>query len=65
MPGFKFDINDGDFIFDMGGNTGMDSEGHIMFGIGNNAMMDSETGDIHFTSGGFVDDLFDEDLNDD
>ena len=35
MPGPKFDINDGDFIFG-DDNLGFDSEGHIMLGIGDN-----------------------------
>lgn len=65
MPGFKFDINDGDFVFDMGGNMGMDSKGNPMMNIGGNAMIDMQTGDIHFTTGGFDDDPFNGDNNND
>ena len=50
--GPKFDISDGDFIFG-DGNLGFDSEGHMMMGMGDNMSMDMETGDIHFTTGGF------------
>jgi len=50
MPGPKFDINDGGFIFG-DDNLGFDSEGHMMMGMGDNMMMDMENGDIHFTSG--------------
>ena len=51
MPGPKFDINDGDFIFGDDG-LGIDSEGHIMLGIGGNMSMDIATGEIHTTTGG-------------
>ena len=51
MPGPKFDINDGDFIFG-DDNLGFDSDGHMMMGMGSNMMMDMETGDIHFTTSG-------------
>ena len=59
--GPKFDINDGDFIFG-DGNLGFDSEGHMMTGMGDNMSMDMETGDIHFTTGGF--NSWDDDDND-
>ena len=50
--GPKFDIDDGDFIFG-DNNIGFDSEGHPMMDMSGNMSMDMETGDIHFTSGGF------------
>ena len=52
MPGPKFDINDGDFIFG-DDNLGFDSEGHIMLGIGDNMSMDIATCEIHTTTGSF------------
>ena len=52
MDNLSLTVNDGDFIFG-DGNLGFDSEGHMMMGMGDNMSMDMETGDIHFTTGGF------------
>jgi len=48
-PGF--DLEDGDIIIDIGGNMGMDSEGHMMVKMGGNMAMDTETGEVHVVSG--------------
>ena len=63
MTGPKFDINDGDFIFG-DDNLGFDTEGHMMMGMGDNMMMDMETGDIHFTSGGSNNNIWDDEEDD-
>ena len=58
-----FDINDGDFIFG-DDDFGFDSDGHMMVGMGDNMMMDMETGDIHFTSGGSDNNIWDDEEDD-
>lgn len=47
-----FDMDDGDFAYDMGGNMLRDSDGDLMMRMSDNMAMDLGTGDIHFLSGG-------------
>ena len=51
MPKPIWDFEDGDFIMDIGGNTGLDSDGNMMIKMGSNMAMDMETGDLHIVSG--------------
>ena len=51
MPKPIWDFEDGDFIMDIGGDTGLDSDGNMMIKMGSNMAMDIETGDLHIVSG--------------
>ena len=51
MPKPIWDFEDGDFIMDIGGDTGLDSDGNMMIKMGSNMAMDMETGDLHIVSG--------------
>ena len=51
MPGPIWDFEDGDFIMDMGGDMGLDSDGNMMIKMGDYMTMDMETGDLHIISG--------------
>ena len=51
MPKPIWDFEDGDFIMDMGGDMGLDSDGNMMIKIGSDIAMDIETGDLHIVSG--------------
>ena len=46
-----FDIDDGDYIFGISDNMGMDSDGHMMMRMGDNMAMDMDSGELHFVSG--------------
>ncbi len=59
----RFDLNDGDFLFDVGDGMMMDTQGHMMHDMGSGMAMDMQTGEMHLTSGGdnsLVDDDEDE-----
>lgn len=45
-----FDLEDGDFIFSISGNSGFDSDGNIMMRMSDNMAMDMDSGELHFTS---------------
>ena len=45
-----FDYDDGDFIFNLSGNTAFDSDGDMMMRMSDNTALDLDTGEIHFTS---------------
>lgn len=47
-----FDMEDGDFVYDMGGNMLRDSDGDLMMRMSDNMAMDMDSGEIHFLSGG-------------
>ncbi len=47
----KFDLNDGDYLFDMGGGMMMDTQGHMMQDMGSGMAIDMESGELHLTSG--------------
>ena len=50
MPGPKFDITDGDFIF--GNNDlGFDTDGDLMLKVGKNVYMDMNDGELHIVAG--------------
>ncbi len=51
MPKPIWDFEDGDFIMDIGGDTGLDSDGNMMIKMGSNMAMDMKTGDLHIVSG--------------
>ena len=51
MPGPKWDLNDCDFINDIGGNMGIDSDGHLIMDVGDNFGLDLETGELHSVFG--------------
>ena len=46
-----FDIDDGDMIFGISDNMGMDSDGNMMMRVGDNMAMDMDSGELHFVSG--------------
>ena len=46
-----FDIDDGDMIFGISGNMGMDSDGDMMMRVGDNMAMDMDSGELHMVSG--------------
>ena len=46
-----FDIDDGDMIFGISDNMGMDSDGHMMMRMGDNMAMDMDSGEMHMVSG--------------
>ena len=46
-----FDIDDGDMIFGISDNMGMDSDGNMMMRMGDNMAMDMDSGEMHMVSG--------------
>ena len=46
-----FDIDDGDMIFGISGNMGMDSDGNMMMRMGDNMAMDMDSGELHMVTG--------------
>ena len=46
-----FDIDDGDMIFGISSNMGMDSDGNMMMRVGDNMAMDMDSGELHMVSG--------------
>ena len=55
-----FDIDDGDFLFEVSDSIAYDSHGNMMMRIGDNMAMDMEDGELHFVSG-WSSSLFDDD----
>ena len=51
-----FDIDDGDMIFGISDNMGMDSDGNMMMRMGDNMAMDMDSGEMHMVSGWDSDD---------
>ena len=51
-----FDYDDGDFIFQMNDNFGIDSDGDLNMRMGDNMSMNMDTGELHITSNWGVDD---------
>ena len=46
-----FDVDDGDFGFQMSDTMGMDSDGNMMMCVGDNMAMDMDSGELHMVSG--------------
>ena len=46
-----FDVDDGDFGFQMSDTMGMDSDGNMMMRVGDNMAMDMDSGELHMVSG--------------
>ena len=46
-----FDVDDGDMIFGISNDMGMDSAGNMMMRVGDNMAMDMDSGELHFVSG--------------
>ena len=46
-----FDVDDGDMIFGISDDMGMDSDGNMMMRVGDNMAMDMDSGELHFVSG--------------
>ena len=46
-----FDIDDGDMIFGISDNMGMDSDGNMMMRVGDNMAMDMDSGELHMVTG--------------
>ena len=46
-----FDVDDGDFGFQMSDTMGMDSDGNMMMRVGDNMAMDMSSGEMHMVSG--------------
>ena len=46
-----FDLDDGDYIFGISDNMGMDSDGNMMMRMGDNMAMDMDSGEMHMVSG--------------
>ncbi len=57
----RFDMTDGDFLFNMGEGMMIDSEGHMMQDMGSGMAMDLDTGEMHITSGGAYSSFDDDD----
>ena len=51
-----FDYDDGDFIFQMNDNFGIDSDGDLNMRMGDNMSMNMNTGELHITSNWGIDD---------
>ena len=51
-----FDIDDGDMIFGISDDMGMDFDGHMMMRMGDNMAMDMDSGEMHMVSGWDSDD---------
>jgi len=45
-----WDMEDGDFLFEISDNMAMDSDGNMMMRMSDNTAMDMDSGDIHFVS---------------
>ena len=43
-----FDVDDGDMIFGISDDMGMDSDGNMMMRVGDNMAMDMDSGELHF-----------------
>ena len=48
---YVFDVDDGDFGFQMSDSMGVDSDGNMMMRVGDNMAMDMDSGEMHFVSG--------------
>ena len=46
-----FDVDDGNFGFQMSDDMGMDSDGNMMMRVGDNMAMDMDSGELHMVSG--------------
>ena len=46
-----FDVDDGDMIFGISDDMGMDFDGHMMMRMGNNRAMDMDSGELHMVTG--------------
>ena len=46
-----FDVDDGDFGFQMSDTMGMESDGNMMMRVGDNMAMDMDSGELHMVSG--------------
>lgn len=46
-----FDVDDGDFGFQLSDDMGMDSDGDMMMRVGDNMAMDMDSGELHMVSG--------------
>ena len=46
-----FDVDDGDFGFQMSDTMGIDSDGNMMMRVGDNMAMDMDSGELHMVSG--------------
>lgn len=46
-----FDVDDGNFGFQLSDTMGMDSDGNMMMRVGDNMAMDMDSGELHFVSG--------------
>ena len=56
MVNSVFDYDDGDFIFQMNDNIGIDSHGDLNMRMGDNVSMNINTGELHITSNWGIDD---------
>lgn len=45
-----FDVDDGDFGFQMSDTMGIDSDGNMMMRVGDNMAMDMDSGELHMVS---------------
>ena len=46
-----FDVDDGDMIFGISDDMGMDSDGNMMMRVGDNMAMDMDSGELHMVTG--------------
>ena len=46
-----FDVDDGDMIFGISDDMGMDSDGNMMMRVGDNMAMDMDSGEVHMVTG--------------
>ena len=46
-----FDVDDGDFGFQMSDSMGVDSDGNMMMRMGDNMAMDMNSGELHMVTG--------------
>ena len=46
-----FDVDDGDMIFGISDDMGMDSDGNMMMRMGDNMAMDMDSGELHMVTG--------------
>ena len=53
-----FDIDDGDMIFGISDDMGMDFDGHMMMRMGDNMAMDMDSGELHMVTGWDDDDNY-------
>ena len=46
-----FDYDDGDFVYQLSDDLGMDLDGNLMMNMGGNLAMDMDSGELHIVSG--------------